>query len=239
MEINKSIDYKKFATITGNRVLNQRKIEKIVADIEGGFNMLPYCPIVVSENKGKYLIIDGQHRYKVSVATNNPIYYVVCEGLNLKQIAVLNSRSDKWKTTDFLNCYINLGIKDYEILRDMTEEFSMPISTVADLLMLNHCKAKTTEAFQNGEFKCLHTEETKILLTAVTQLFGKYVFSKDKNLISAVQQIMKKDKCDLEKLKLKLKSAPMMMDKQGNVKNYIYNIERVYNFKTQTREYIS
>jgi hypothetical protein len=30
----------------------------------------------------------------------------------------------------------------------------------------------------------------------------------------------------------------MGMDKQGDVKNYIYNIERVYNFKNKERQTI-
>ena len=65
MQINQSTNYELFENIIGNRNLNLAKIEKITKDVDNGFNMLPYCPIVVSETpQGKFHIIDGQHRLK-------------------------------------------------------------------------------------------------------------------------------------------------------------------------------
>jgi hypothetical protein len=238
MEIKNTTDYNSFDTIIGNRVLNVRKIDKICLDIENGFNMLPFCPIIVSEKEGKFNIIDGQHRYQVSIKTKNPVYYVICNSLSLMQIAQLNSRSEKWKATDFLNCYIKLGISDYEKILEIMRKHKAAIKVAVDLLMSNSVKAKNTEFFQDGTFECKYFNETDSLLTLTEELFGEYTFSKDRNLIGAVQQIVKKGKCDFEKLKQKIASAPMVMDRQASVKLYIYNIEKVYNHKNQIREII-
>lgn len=239
MEIQQTKKYEQFENIIGNRKLNAAKIDKICKDVDEGFNMLPYCPIVVSENElGLFHIIDGQHRYEVSKKTENPVYYVICNTLTLNQIAQLNSRGEKWKPADFLNCYIKLGISDYEKIREVMREHRIAIKLSTDLLMYNSPSAKSTDSFQSGDFKCNFLEETNAILTLTHSIFERYTFSKDRYLIGAIQEIQKKGLCDFEKLKAKIAEAPMGMDKQTSVKTFIYNIERVYNHKNKIRQVI-
>lgn len=238
MEIQQTKNYKLFQNIVGNRVLSNSKIEKIINDVTEGFNMLPFCPIIVSEKEGLYYIIDGQHRYEISKRTENPIYFVVCNTLTLKQIAQLNSRGEKWKPNDFLNCYIKLGITDYEKVSEIMNKHKIAIKLTIDLLMYNNPKTKSTDTFQSGGFECNYFKETDALLTLSDELFSQYRFSKDRNLIGAVQELQKKGLCNFEKLKNKIAQAPMLMDRQASIKLYMYNIEKVYNHKNQTREVI-
>jgi len=240
--IHQTKEYSLFDTITGNRSINHGKVEKIVKDIEAGFNMLPYCPIIVSDKGGRLQIIDGQHRRVVSQQTKNPVYYVICNTLTLKQIAMLNSRGEKWKTSDFLNCYINLGIKSYKELKVVTIRHGIQLRNAIDMLMFNTPMAgsnqNSLEKFQSGEFEIRYLEETEHLLNLTNEIFDRYTFSKDPKLIAAVQTLFKNKKCDFEKLKAKIAQAPMNMDKCANTKLYLSNIERVYNFKSQAREVI-
>lgn len=39
-------DYARFRMINGNRPLNEKKIKKIIKDIEEGTNILPYAPVI-------------------------------------------------------------------------------------------------------------------------------------------------------------------------------------------------
>lgn len=238
MEIQQTKNYELFQNIVGNRVLSNSKIEKIINDVTEGFNMLPFCPIIVSEKEGLYYIIDGQHRYEISKRTENPIYFVVCNTLTLKQIAQLNSRGEKWKPNDFLNCYIKLGIADYEKVSEIMNKHKIAIKLSIDLLMYNNPKTKSTDTFQSGGFVCNYFKETDALLTLSDELFSQYRFSKDRNLIGAVQELQKKGLCNFDKLKNKIAQAPMLMDRQASIKLYMYNIEKVYNHKNQTREVI-
>jgi len=239
MQILQSTDYDDFVPILGNRNVSEQKVGRLFADITSGFNMLQYFPILITEKEGKKCIIDGQHRHAASRRTKNPVYYLVCDGLTLHQIALLNSRGDKWKPADFLNCYIRLGIEDYKVLQDFVRTYRIAMKAAADLLMQNQAKGSTSDAFETGNFKVNYLKESEALLELMDELFGNYVFSKDPKLIAAVMKIQAKGVCDFEKLKSKLKLTPMTMDKQGDVKNYILNIERVYNFKTQTRELLT
>lgn len=239
MEIQSTKNYDLFENIVGNRILNKKKIDTICEDINAGLNMLPFFPIIVSENKLGFLsIIDGQHRFEVSKITDDFVYYVVCETLSLKQIAQLNSRGQKWSINDFLNCYSKLGIEDYLKLKELAIEYKIQVSTIGSFLMDNKPKSDFKEQFESGNFKINHLETTENLLKLTDELFGQYRFSKDRYLLGAVQKITEKGICDFDKLKQKIESAPMMMDKQSDVKNYAYNIERVYNFKNSKRETI-
>jgi hypothetical protein len=238
MKILQTKDYSLFSTINGNRNINRKKVEQLTDDVKSGFNMLPYCPIIVKEIDGLLRIIDGQHRFETSVACEEPVYYLIKNDFTLQQIARLNSRGQKWTINDFLNCYSRLGIQDYVVLGEISREFKISISTISGLLMKNNVKVKCKEEFESGEFKANHIESTKDLLRLTDELFGQYRFSKDRYLIGAVQAILNAGKCDFEVLKDKIKQNPNGMDKQGDLKNYIYNIERVYNYKNRDRQTI-
>jgi hypothetical protein len=238
MEILKTNDYSRFTTITGNRNINRTKVEKLVSDVKSGFNMLPFCPIIVKETDDFFSIIDGQHRFETSVACNEPVYYLIKNDFTLQQIAKLNSRGQKWTVSDFLNCYCKLGIEEYIKLHELTIELKVSISTLCGMLMKNNAKASVKDEFENGDFKIIFLENTIKYISLTQELFGRYTFSKDRTLITAVQQIDEAGKCDYQVLKYKISQNPMGMDKQGDVKNYIYNIERVYNFKNKERQTI-
>lgn len=239
-KINFRTDYEVFVFLNGNRPLNLKKIEKIKTDVAAGFNLLPYCPVIVYEKDEQLFIIDGQHRFTVSKELGLPVYYVVSDELNLFQIATMNSKQDKWSDKDFLNCYIELGIEDYQILKEIIEEFQMGIGVTAELLMFgDYTKRKETVSnFREGSFKVKFRSETEEFLELHNSLFGRYRFYSDRNLIAALQSIRAKGKCDFKFLLDKIKQAPMLMDKQTSVKEYIYNIERVYNHKASIRKII-
>lgn len=238
MEIQSTTNYDLFKPINGNRRVNLSKVAKISEDVIAGFNMLPYCPVIVSKSGKSFNVIDGQHRLEVSKNTNNPVYYVVCEDLSLRQIAQLNSRGQKWTVNDFLNCYCNLGVKEYITLKEVATEFRFPVSTCISLLMFDNVKSSAKEEFENGLFEVRFLENTQKALALTNELFSLYRFSKDRYLVAAIRKIIEAGKCDFEVLKAKINSAPNLMDRQGDVKNYIYNIEKVYNYKNQKRQVI-
>lgn len=233
-------DYETFTLLTGNRIVNKSKIDKIKGDINSGLNLLPYCPVIVFEKDNLLHIVDGQHRYYVSKELGLPVYYVVSEELNLFQIATMNSKQDKWKEKDFLKCYMELGVEDYKILNDFIAEFKVGIAVLAELLM--HGKytggKDTLNQFREGKFKVNFKDESRELLELIQDLFGRYRFSADRDLFKAIQMIKEKGLCDFELLLKKIKSSPNLMDKQTSPKDYIYNIEKVYNHQATNRKVI-
>lgn len=238
-QIQQSYDYDRFTHIIGNRKLNQKKIAQIIKDIENGLNLLPYYPILVFAENENLPVIDGQHRLEVSKQTASPVYFIEANQLNLKQIASLNSRQEKWTQSDFLRCYINVGIEDYKTLANFTKEHSIKLGVALEFLMTGKItKGNTSQKFRDGEFEIHFLNETIDLLKASDNLFSRYTFFRDRNLLTAVQQLQNKGLCDFEILKDKISKNPMMMDRQATPKDYIYNIERIYNFNNKNRQVI-
>src|SRR5690606_3986243 len=102
-----------------------------VTDVKNGLNLFPYCPIVVNP---ELMIMDGQHRFIACKELELPVFYVIADNIKLRDIARMNSNTDKWKPNDFLMCYIQLGSKDYEILREFSETRKVPLTTAIFLL---------------------------------------------------------------------------------------------------------
>lgn len=237
MKIQESTNYHEFQCLTGNRVISETKIEKIIADINAGTNLLPYYPILVFEKDGVKYVADGQHRHEVSKRTGNPVYYLVHKGLGLMDIANLNSRSSGWKNRDYLNCYVNLGNKNYVIFRDFISKHGIVYSAAVSLLMKGGISKGGGEmtTFKEGKFEVNHLELAEEIVTLTTTLFERYVFYRQRELIAAVHKLKKREKCDFTVLTNKIKQAPALMDKQSTTKDYLYNIEKVYNHNNSKR----
>lgn len=239
MEIQQTKDYSKFDTITGNRNINEKKVSRICADIQDGLNLLPYCPVMVYEANGKLNLVDGQHRFNVSKKLGLPVYYVVCQEISLQQIATINSKQDKWTARDFLKCYIKLGNEHYVTLDKILKEYKLQISTAYEMLLnRTPINRKGAESFKDGTFEVRYLKETREILDLARDIFGRYIFTYDRHLLGALIRIQQKGKCDFKVLKEKISTAPNLMDKQSTVKNYIYNIERVYNHNNRERKVI-
>ncbi len=238
-KIKSSSNYSDFNTILGNRIVNQKKVEKIATDNKNGLNMLPYCPIVVYRNKNKFKIVDGQHRFNAAMICGLPIYYVECDQLDLALIARINSRSDKWKNSDFLECYIQLGVKDYVTLHEFIKQNKIVYSSSVSMLMYKEIREggnnNSMESFRNGEFVVNHLEWSSSIADKALEVFGRYKFWNDRGLLGAVNKLIDSGKCDFEVLKSKIKSAPNIMEKKANVKEYLYLIEKLYNHNNSKR----
>lgn len=237
MEILHTKDYSMFNFITGNRPVNKKKIKDLKDEATNGLDLFEYCPIVVYKEDGKYKVIDGQHRFQASKELKKPIYYVVCDKLTLVQIAKLNSNSSNWSNKNFLECFIKTGIEDYKDLERLIKKYHVSYSVASDILMTGNCKYKgaTLKKFREGLFKSKYYDFACILLDEVEEVFGRYEFWNHGYLIEAYRQIKEAAKFDKETLKLKIKQAPNILDKRLSVKEYLFNIERVYNNRNNTR----
>lgn len=239
MTIQQTDNYDWFQFITGNRVVSRRKVDRIKNDVNNGLNLFPYCPIIVNRSEDdKFLIIDGQHRFVASKELEHPIHYVVAHNIPLRDVARMNNNTDKWSNNDFLDCYIRLGIEDYQVLRDFLKSHKVSLRQGIGLLATGkvagggHLSAR----FKDGEFRVKHLEAAKELIELVDHLFGIYVFSRDNKLIEAVRRLHKANRWDLEVMKDKLKKHRHMMEKQSSVKTYMYLIEQIYNVQNRGRK---
>lgn len=233
-------DYTIFKAIKGNRLLNEKKIKKIIADIKSGFDMLRYYPIVVDENMN---VIDGQHRLYISRKLKQNVYYIISKKITLNEIAKVNSNTEKWKADDFINCYIQNGNKDYEALRKFKDEFKFPLSVCLMLLSTGSAlkdggSENSKDDFQQGKFTIHHKEKAYNIANTVKK-FSLFPQHKSRTFIVAICKILEAKKVKIEEIITKYNEQDSSVLKtQGNYKGYLTNLEEIYNYRCNKRKVI-
>lgn len=235
-----SRDYSVFGMMKGNRPLNQHKIARIIKEIEGGNDMLPYYPIQVKCDENKLIILDGQHRFFISKQLNKPVHYIiVVEKKSMLDIAKINSNVDKWKAGDFINCYTTAGINDYNVLNNFLQKYGFSLGVSLSLL------AKGDPGSQNGSIAELHQAfidgSFKVKTLAEAEEHGEFCkqFSAFKNwrsraLIIALHRIKQASKVSMDDLIDAFNKNPDMLKEHANLKDYIVNLEQIINVNKRT-----
>jgi hypothetical protein len=230
VQIFESSDYSRFNMVKGNRELDMNKLKKILADIDRGTNLLKYVPILVVEKKGKFDIVDGQHRFMVSKKIKSPIFYIIGESLSLYDIARMNSNTEKWKSKDFINCYSELGNENYKKLEAFLKSF--PGLTVSHAIrMLSRGKGaekiSSIENFQMGQFVVSSEKEAFDICNAAKEF--NFVCKYAPAFLVAISKIMDAGHITIGDLAGKVNAAPDQLHSHINYKKYLLNLEEIAN----------
>ncbi len=235
-----SKDYSLFRMLVGNRQLNDTKIKKIISDINNGTDVLRYCPIMVAEKNGKLEIIDGQHRFWVSKKIKSPVWYIIAEDMSLYDIAKMNSNTEKWKSKDFVNCYVQLGNENYLRLQELMDKYPVSISTMIVMLQRGTISdgsgGSTKKGFERGDFEVNHLKFTIDLLETCNRIESPNRFSR--HFIMAIDKIIRSGKVSIEEVISKINAAPEALEPQGSYKAYLTAMENIYNKNKQKRTVI-
>lgn len=230
-------NYSIFNRIKGNRVINKKKVAKIVADIQSGNNWLPACPIVLDPEMN---VLDGQHRLEAAEITQENIFYLFRENTSLHTVAKVNTNTERWKAKDFINCYKEQGVEDYDVLDAFLRKNNFPFTLTVSLLQTGKCAEgglKNIDQFEKGEFKCLHLEKATQLSRAVHKLKAYDGFLK-RNFIVAVSRIVDAKKCDFDELVAKFNKNHDPIKKANSAKDFAFALEQIYNLGNHKRKTI-
>lgn len=111
-KIYETTSYDVFSFITGNRDLNENKVNQLAGEIKTNGLLMP---IMVN---GKYQVIDGQHRLMACRKINVPVQYFIRENATVETAANVNMAGSNWQNEDWINKYAEQGVPDYVVLRD-------------------------------------------------------------------------------------------------------------------------
>ncbi|MEI6949859.1 ParB N-terminal domain-containing protein [Paraflavisolibacter sp. H34] len=228
-------DYSFFRRLRGNRALNEGKIKKMVRDIRHGINFLPDFPIVAHGLNGHLDIIDGQHRFEAARRTGQPVYYIIRrEQVALDKVARLNSLQEKWKPADFLRCYIEQGLKSYCQLQAFQEKYRFPLSVALNLLYHGVTGSEggagddLMALFHRGTYEVKHLRAAEEIAGACHR-FSAFPGWNTRSFVIAVSKVLSADVCDLEELVRKFSQDPGQLQKQVTYKDYLANLEQIFN----------
>ncbi|MFT3679824.1 MAG: hypothetical protein QM791_06105, partial [Ferruginibacter sp.] len=186
--------YKNFSMVTGNRGINQTKINKIIKEIERGNDMLEYYPIQVRVEGDRLEILDGQHRFMICKKLKRPVFYIlVKEKKDMADIARVNSNVETWKAQDFINCYIQKKNKNYIRLQEFLNTYKINVGT--SLRLLSHGSPgaeggndELKEKFEHGTFEILQWDEA-VRIAELCKQFSGFEYWQDRGFIIAIYRI--------------------------------------------------
>lgn len=239
-----SIEYRNFTMIKGNRGMDERKIKRIIKDIENGNDMLMYYPIQVRVINDKLEIFDGQHRFFICKRLKRPVHYILInEKKNLTDIAKVNSNVEKWKAQDFINCFIQNGNNHYKRLQVFLDTYKINVGTSLCLLSNGSpggdgSHHEILDKFEHGLFE-IKAWEQAVEFADECLLFNVSPYSTDRSFLIAIYRIKKAGLIDIKVLAAAVKKYPDMLEKQVNYKSYTLNLEAIVNKNKQKRIIIS
>ncbi len=236
----KSPDYENFTMIKGNRPLNQKKIDRIIKEINAGNDILDISPIHVKLVDEKLAIMDGQHRFFIAKKLKRAVHYIIVpDQKTMHEIAVNNSNVEKWKQQDFINCYIQNGNEHYIKLQVFIDLYNFNIGTSVRLLSngtpgTEGTNQVLTEIFEYGNFKVTHWDES-VKIAEMCKLFAASPIYNDRSFVIAIYRIYKAGIVTIESVAEAFRKYPELLIKQVNYKNYIINLEQIANKNKQKR----
>lgn len=119
-------DYQKFSFMEGNRQ---------IVDNKNLFNQMKennklYChPLIVNKS---YQIINGQHRFMIAERLKLPVYYIIDEEAQDKDVQSLNTSTINWSLKDHLHYHARKTHPSYEIIEIMANIF--PCVSISSLI---------------------------------------------------------------------------------------------------------
>lgn len=237
-------DYKRFASIDGNRPLNKKKIDRIIKEIESGNDFLDANPIVVREQGQRLPVIDGQHRLEICRRLKRPVNYIIHQQeTNLHKIAKLNSNVEKWNDQNFINCYIKDKKADYSKLQKFLTDYKVAVG-VAIVLIYNGTMAGDKEGnkskdalrneFETGVWTARKLREAKLIMETCKS-FSEYKGWNSRAFVQAVCVLLEKKLCDFDRLVKKFNRDPRRLTHSGNYKDILVSLESIYNLDNQKR----
>jgi hypothetical protein len=233
-----SNEYALFKMLDGNRQLNEQKIKRIIRDINHGIDVLKYYPITVVEKNGRLEIHDGQHRFYISKKLKKPVHYIVMkEERELSDIAKINSNVEKWTVKDYINCYVQLGNKNYDLLQKFIDEYGF--SPTISIKLLSTGSPGTESGLGNNDFhrgsfeaKCY---DQAVEFAETCKKFSAFPYYKDRGFAIAIHRILQAEKISIDELHEKFEKNQDMLKKQSGFKEYLFVLEMIMNKGKQIR----
>lgn len=146
-------NYDIFDFAKSNRGICRNVVEKIKKSIKDGKFI---GTIVVAELDGKFIIIDGQHRFVALKELGLPIRFMIQKGLTREEIdripRMMNLAQHVWKTMEFIISQANIGNESYVNLLKIFDEYNLPTATIIGAVTqfyANSCNGKAMNVIKD------------------------------------------------------------------------------------------
>lgn len=225
--VRQTSNYSKFATLGGNRKLNELHLKRLLSSVMTS-NLLSSNPILVNE---KYQIIDGQHRFQVCKELGLPVYYLMTENFGLTEVQILNANTKNWKLDDYIDGYCDMGLPEYCYLQTLMRKTGYGMTILLAIFASGGVSGSSIENLKSGVLELPHKNRGLVILQWIND-FKKYYEGADRRtFVLALVQLFAIKGYNHEKMLQKLHYQSMKLVDCTNTKTYLALLEEVYNFR--------
>jgi hypothetical protein len=231
MQVQTTNDYSKFKIIGGNRNIMPTHVSRLVKSMSE-----VYLFTVITVNR-RHEIIDGQHRFEAIKQLGLPLNYVVCPDYGLNEVQIFNQCSRNWTSQDFIDGYIDLGNKNYQVLKDFITKYGFGSKESISILSGSYSSigGNHMHKFRSGEFQIKDLKKSLIFADRISSLGEFYIGYKRRSFVAAMVTMMNNKNFDFDEFYRKLKLQPKSLVDCTTTTNYIDLIEDIYNFKRKDK----
>lgn len=232
--IYETTDYDKFKRLDGNRFVDHS--QKIVESIQNNGQL--NAAITVNEN---YEIIDGSNRFGAFKTLELPVRYTVEEGYGINECIAMNSVSKNWGTSDYINCYAELGNQNYIDLQYLLDKYCSRLSaSVVYAIAQGNIALYKTKEICNGTFKIGEdgVEYYDSLLDYLCHFNLRGIRGQAKNLYKVISFCYICPLIDNEKLVTFMEKYGYLIDSVVDTDQAAEQIEKVYNYRCKRSNYV-
>jgi hypothetical protein len=226
-QIYTTTDYKKFKGVSGNRIVDEVKVRRLMKSMQKD-GWLSTMMVIVNESMQ---IIDGQHKYLAARATKTPILYVIVNGTGLREVIKSNQGASNWKIKDHIPSQIALGNKSFILLDKLMKEFPELSLSICQNMLSQSNSNPSREDVENGIWEIGDYNVAVLWSQNLMSLKPYFEGYKLTYFVRTLIDALLKPNFNFQEFHHKVTLRPTMLQRCGSKKQYMAMIEEIYNYK--------
>ena len=178
--IHASIQYNHFKPHPLQRKISQKNLNELRKSIED-HDLTSQYPLKVIQPIGEvsesnpYLVWDGNHRYKIIVERQTPVYFSICEDFQERDIINTGYSLSKWNIEHFCDYYCKLGYEEYQKFKKFHTDFRLDKKTALPLTKEPKNRTYLSDIFRNGDFIFENEREIRFKVELTVKFLEKLI----------------------------------------------------------------
>ncbi len=182
-------------------------------------------------------VVDGQHRLQARKELKLPVYYIIVDGLGLRETQRVNSAAKNWGDKDFLDSFVQQNYAHYKVYKKFRETYQFGHQET--IFMLSGGGVNNySQDFKDGNFSVSNLDRANDWAEKIYQIEPFYKGFKRRSFVSAMLTCFKHEQYNHEDFIAKLSYQSSKLVDCTSVQFYLRIIDEIYNFKRKPEDKI-
>jgi hypothetical protein len=231
-ELRLTTDYNLFTFDVANRPTGD--LRKLVASMKQ-YGFLPSHPLHVVDRDSKLVIIDGQNRFEAARFLSLPVYYVICDDVDIS-IPTINNAQRAWKLEDYVSSFAKQGNSDYVILLAFSTEHNIGTRAAASILSGQYSDSgHICKKIKNGAFRIKTRKQADVVVMIADQTAKHVSWSRHQGYLNALSRCLLVNEFDVNTYLRNISRRPYLLKTEHVGEDFLKMIENIMNYRASNK----